>query len=99
MKVFWTSLAERHLVDIYGFIAETSPEFALRVVDRLTRRSQQIGRFPESGRVVPELGRPAVREVFEGPYRLVYHVKDTQVDVIAVIHGARSLDEGSVGED
>jgi len=48
---------------------------------------------------VPELGRPAVREVFEGPYRLVYHVKDTQVDVIAVIHGARSLDEGSVGED
>ena len=99
MKVYWTPLAERHLDDIYGFIAESSPAFALRVVDRLTRRSQQIGRFPESGRVVPELGRPAVREVFEGPYRVVYHIKELQIDVIAVIHGARLLDERAVAEE
>jgi plasmid stabilization system protein ParE len=61
------------------------------MVDRLTRRSQQLGRFPESGRTVPEIGREAIREVFEGPYRLIYGIKATQVDVIAVIHSARLL--------
>ena len=71
MRVIWTPLAERHLDDIFRFIAESSPDYALRMVDRLTRRSQQLGRFPESGRPVPELRREAVREVFEGLYRVI----------------------------
>ena len=91
MKVIWTPLAERHLDDIFRFIAESSPDYALRMVDRLTRRSQQLGRFPDSGRPVPEIGREGVREIFEGPYRLIYSVRDTQVDVVAVIHSARLL--------
>jgi hypothetical protein len=37
----------------------------LRVVDRLTRRSQQIGQFPHSGRAVPECDLPHLREVLE----------------------------------
>ena len=56
MRVIWTPLAERHLDDIVRFIAESSPDYALRMVDRLTRSSQQLGRFPDSGRTVPEVG-------------------------------------------
>jgi toxin ParE1/3/4 len=37
---------------------------------------------------VPEFGLGQIREVFEGSYRIVYHVKPDQVDVIAVVHGA-----------
>ena len=95
MRVIWTPLAERHLDDIYRFIAESSSDYALRIVDRLTRRSQQLSRFPESGRPVPEFGREAIREVFEGPYRLIYSVRASRVDVVAVIHSARLLQ----GED
>jgi len=54
MKVHWTDTAEDHLDAIYAFIAKDSPEYALRMVDRLTRRSQQIADFPLSGRKVPE---------------------------------------------
>jgi toxin ParE1/3/4 len=96
MRVVWTPLAERHLDDIFRFIAESSPDYALRMVDRLTRRSQQLGRFPESGRAVPEIGREAIREVFEGSYRLIYGIKAAQVDVIAVIHSARLLRSGDL---
>ncbi len=70
-------------------IGQSSPEYAQSVVDRLTRRSQQIGNFPESGRIVPEAERPQIREVLEGPYRIMYHIKPDQVDVIAVIHGSQ----------
>ncbi|MBZ5669129.1 MAG: type II toxin-antitoxin system RelE/ParE family toxin [Acidobacteriia bacterium] len=54
MKVHWTATALEHLEAIHAYIARNSPQYALRVVDRLTRRSQQIAEFPLSGRVVPE---------------------------------------------
>ncbi|WP_365305819.1 type II toxin-antitoxin system RelE/ParE family toxin [uncultured Thiodictyon sp.] len=63
----------------------------LRTVDRITRRSQQIGSFPLSGRRVPEYDLDQIREVFFGPYRIIYHIKPDQIDVIAVIHGAMDV--------
>ncbi|TKB82853.1 MAG: type II toxin-antitoxin system RelE/ParE family toxin [Nitrospira sp.] len=89
MKVHWTDMAIGHLRSLHAYIGQSSPEYAQSVVDRLTRRSQQIGNFPQSGRIVPEAERPQIREVLEGSYRIMYHIKPDQVDVIAVIHGSQ----------
>jgi plasmid stabilization system protein ParE len=70
MTVHWTDTALAHLQAIYSYIAQDSPNFAKRMVDRLTRRSQQIARFPFSGRRVPEYDIDPIREVIEGSYRL-----------------------------
>jgi len=94
MKVHWTWTAEAHLDAIYAYIAQDSETYALRTVDRITRRSQQIGEFPMSGRKVPEYELDQIREVFFGPYRIIYHVKADQIDVIAVIHMAMNLLQG-----
>lgn len=32
---------------------------------------------------------PLIREVIEGPYRIIYYIKLDQIDVLAVIHGAQ----------
>lgn len=91
MKVHWTDTAEGHLDAIYTYIALDSPEYAKRMVDRITRRSQQIADFPLSGRRVPEYSINQIREIIEGPYRIIYHIKPNQIDVLAVIHGARNV--------
>ena len=91
MNVHWTDTAEGHLDVLYAYIAQDSPAYAKRLVDRLTRRSEQIGLFPFSGRGVPEYDIGQVREVIEGPYRIIYHIKPDQIDVIAVIHGAMDI--------
>ena len=39
--------------------------------------------------MLPEYELNAVREVIEGRYRIIYLVEATQVQVLAVIHGAR----------
>lgn len=91
MKVHWTNTAEGHLEAIRAYIAQDSPEYAKRMVDRLTRRSEQIAEFPFSGRRVPEYDIDKIREVIEGPYRIIYHIKPDQVDVLAVIHGAMDV--------
>jgi len=61
------------------------------MVDRLTRRSQQIAEFPFSGRRVPEYDVDQIREVIEGSFRIIYHIKADQIDVLAVIHGAMDV--------
>ena len=91
MRVHWTDTAQEHLDAIFAYIARDSSEYALRMVDRLTRRSQQIGDVPLSGRRVPEYGMDQIREVIEGSYRIIYHIKSDQIDVLAVIHGARNV--------
>jgi toxin ParE1/3/4 len=91
MKVRWTGTAEAHLDAIFRHISRDSPEYAKRMVDRLTRRSQQISGFPISGRRVPEYDIDQIREVFEDSYRIIYHIKPDQIDVLAVIHGAMNL--------
>ncbi len=91
MKVHWTDTAEGHLDANYTYIALYSPEYAKRMVDRITRRSQQIADFPLSGRKVPEYKMDQIREIIEGPYRIIYHIKPDPIDVVAVIHGARNV--------
>ena len=69
------------------------------MVDRLTRRSQQIAKFPFSGRRVPEYDVDQIREVIEGVFRIIYHIKSDQIDVLAVIHGAMDVLDRSEQED
>jgi len=91
MNVRWTHSAIAHLVAIHEHIAHDSPRYASRMVDRITARTRQIGTFPQSGQSVPEYRDQAIREVIEGPYRVIYEVADRDVRVLAVIHGARLL--------
>ena len=93
MKGYWTQNAIRHLTNIYEYIALNSPTYAIRMVDRITQRSEQISTQPFSGRKVPEYEAEDIRELIEKPYRIIYRLKQDQIDVLAVIHGAQLLPE------
>ncbi|MBX9657643.1 MAG: type II toxin-antitoxin system RelE/ParE family toxin [Nitrospiraceae bacterium] len=47
--------------------------------------------FPQSGRIVPEVNDPAVREVIHGNYRIVYRLIHDQIHILTVHHTARLL--------
>ncbi len=91
MKVHWTNNAEEHLNLIYKYISTNSSFYAKRMIDRLTQRSKQISSFPLSGRIVPEFENERIREVIEGSYRIIYHIKTDQIDILAIIHGAQQI--------
>jgi len=93
MKIHWTQNAVEHLVNIYEYIALNSPTYAKGMVDKITRRSEQIAVQPQSGRKVPEYQNDDIRELIETPYRIIYRIKADQIDILAVIHGARLLPE------
>jgi plasmid stabilization system protein ParE len=59
------------------------------VVQRILAAVERVPRFPESGRIVPELNEQDVREVIHRPYRIVYRVIQNEVHIITVHHAAR----------
>ncbi len=91
MKVIWSATALAQLTAIYEYIAKDSPRYALRMVDRLTSRSKQIARFPESGQIVSEYADSTLREVIEGSHRIIYRMEPSRVIVVSVVHGAQIL--------
>lgn len=91
MNVRWTSRARQDLIEIGRYIARDSPATSRRWVDRLVRKAWQATKFPRAGRIVPEIGRSDVREVFLGTYRLVYLLKEHELWVLTVFEGHRSL--------
>jgi toxin ParE1/3/4 len=89
VRVLWTDAALNQLEAIRDFLSHTSPEYAQRIVERLVNRSEQVVAFPRSGRMVPEYELDEVRQVIEGSYRIIYLIKESQVEVLAVIHTSR----------
>ena len=91
MKVHWTRNAVDQLVNIYEYISLNSPTYGKQMVGKITRRSEQIADHPLSGRKVPEYEAQDIRELIEKPYRIIYRIRQDQIDVLAVIHGAQLL--------
>jgi len=75
MRVLWTENAIDHLANIYEYIAINSPTYARRMIDRITRRSEQIAEYALSGRKVPEFDAEDIREIIEKPYRIIYRIR------------------------
>lgn len=91
MKVVWTDEAKAHLASIYEFIKRDAPFYAVQIVDKLTRRVDQLTNHPRSGRIVPKYDDENLRELIARPYRLIYRIKFDRIDIIAVFHGAQQL--------
>ena len=88
-RVIWLPLAVQRVTQIAQHIARDRPRAASQWVDEVFAAVTPLGQFPESGRVVPEVGRDAIREIFHGEYRIIYKVEARRVAVLTVRHGRR----------
>ena len=90
-ELIWSPSARLDLKDIAAFIAEDSPSSAQRFIKSLFQVVERLADFPESGRIVPELSDPAIREVIRKPCRIVYRIDRAErtVEIVRVWHAAR----------
>ena len=76
---------------IATYIAADSPAYASTVLRKIIALTRNLSRFPQSGRIVPELDDSSIREVFAYSYRIIYRLSGDTVLVAAVIHGKQNL--------
>jgi plasmid stabilization system protein ParE len=98
MKIVWSPLALERVEDIARYIAEDKPDAAVRWVDELFSTVERLADFPKSGRMVPEVGSPRIRELIFGTYRVIYSVK-YQVGILTVRRSSQLLRVSELGDD
>lgn len=89
MKVVWTDEADNDLKTLAEYIAIRSPTTAESTIRRLMLAADALGDFPQLGRIVAEFDSPRVREILEHPYRIIYAITPSAIEILAVIHGSR----------
>ena len=87
----WSPQAVRDVESIRDYIAQDSPRYAQLTIERIIASVERLQAFPQSGRVVPERGDPAIREVIVGPFRVVYRYRSGVVEIATVFRGSRLL--------
>ena len=98
-RVVWTAQAWERLLEIETFIAEDSPNAALRLVDRLIARAETLARHPDRGRRLPEMPGSGLQELLVGKYRIVYRSGTQVIEVLTVFEGHRRLRREELPEE
>jgi len=89
--VKWTDHAKAQVRHIYEHIEQDSPFYAKRVSESLVKKTIGLDALPRKGRKVPELNEDVVRELSLYSYRIIYEIKTSYVEVLAVIHKRQDL--------
>jgi len=91
-RVGWTPEARRSLGEAVEYIARESPEAAIGFLEGVLAAARSLKRLALRGRIVPEIGDHALRELLVHRYRLMYLVMPDSVEILAFIHGARDFE-------
>lgn len=89
--IIWSPQAADEMVGIQTYISGDSVQYAELVVRRIVAHVEQLSRFPQSGRVVPERQDETIREVIVRPYRIVYRFRGSTVEIVTVFRGTRQF--------
>ena len=92
-RLVWLPDALDDLDAIAVYIAIESEQYAKQFVERVCTRADSLIDWPLSGHINPETGRDDIRELSIYPYRLIYRVTNSEVIVLAVLHGSRLIDD------
>jgi toxin ParE1/3/4 len=92
VRLRWTPLAAGQLESAHEYVARDNPSAADETIERILLAVEVLERHPQIGRK----GRvPRTRElvVTGTPFLVAYRVKADQIEILAVLHGARRWPE------
>ena len=96
MKITWAPRAKRRAGEYGEHIAQDDEEAAYAWLVGIFEEVERLKDFPEQGRVVPELGRPDVREIFYMSHRIIYKVGSRRIRIVTIRHGRQLLDKKEI---
>ncbi len=94
LRLIWSDRALDELDSIVAYVAVTSPQNARVIARRCFARADLLPDQPRQGRRLPENRTDReLREVFVHRWRLIYEVTPDAVVILAILHGARLIDD------
>jgi len=97
VQIRWTLQAVSDLKDIAEYISKDSKKYAKLQIIRIKLRARILQSQVFSGKAVPEISNPNIREVLEGNYRIIYKVVDSStIDILTIHHASRDLTKRNI---
>jgi toxin ParE1/3/4 len=97
VRLVWSPVARKDLLDIYIVIGLENPAAAERLYDRIEAKAEVLSHHPRLGPRRPDI-QPRARVLVEGPYLILFETHpDTDdgpvdwVEIVRVVDGARDL--------
>ena len=88
-QVIWSPSSLEDVDQIARYISRDSPDQAALFAERLIEATDRLQAHPRSGRMIPEIDHEDCREIIYGAYRIMYRIREEDVWITGVIHGAR----------
>lgn len=93
MRILFTPTGRRQFLEAIAYIHRAKPSAAIAFRRKVEKSLCRLNKYPESGRPLPEFPELPFREVIVNPYRFFYKIRDNNVWIVAVWHGAQLPDE------
>lgn len=88
LNLLWTDTAIVHLESAWNYIAADAPPYADAQLSRILDAVERIAQFPELGRTGRIRGTREL--VVPGtPFLIAYRVHRNEIQILAILHGAR----------
>jgi toxin ParE1/3/4 len=84
-EVKWTEASWNDLEEVAEYISSDSPFYAAAFIEEVQEASRSLSYLVERGRVVPELNRSDIREIFVRNYRMIYQLSKQIIFIIGFI--------------
>jgi toxin ParE1/3/4 len=98
-RVIWTPQAECDLREIKRYISRDAPSTARAFIRRIRERVRKMGTMPMAASRAMEAARGDVREIYVGDYRIIFRIRENDVRILTVMHGARLVREDKLSDD
>lgn len=87
VKIIRSEQATNDLNEIFVYISRDSLHAATLIIYQIHEIVSYLIDFPKLGRTVPEFKIPAIREILFKNYRIIYKIKQTDIEIVTVFHG------------
>jgi toxin ParE1/3/4 len=91
-RIIYSAKSKSDLREIFEFISADSKLFAKRQILLIRMHIRNLKKFPNLGRIVPEMNLEYVREIIEGNYRIIYMLAtENQINILTIHHTSKEL--------
>lgn len=85
MNIIWSEEAALSLLQLESSLYDRFPRHAEGIVNALLRRVELLAENPRLGRLVPEYGHEAIRELVDSHNRCLYWLREDHIEILAVV--------------
>jgi len=89
VRIRWSEPAELDLDDLFDYIARDAPAYAERFIDQIIDAVAKLQDQPQLGKPVKEARSEHIRELVFRGYRVIYMIRQHDIQILGVIHGRR----------